>query len=111
MSNQSGNAQNNMPLFQNMDEQEQVYAPQQVPGAAMPAEEVDQGATAGATNDAGAGPADHTPVVPAAGLAAAGLAAGPNVGLSAAAPAGGAAIGAAALDADTKPNNENTDPS
>ncbi len=108
MGNQSGDMQGG-PLFQNMDEREAVYAPQQVPGAAMPAEEVDQGGTAGATNAAGADPADRTPVVPAAGLAAAGLAAGPNAGLTAAAPAAGLAVGAAALDADTKPNNENTD--
>lgn len=37
----------NTPLFQNMDEQEQVYAPQQVPGATMPDAERDQGDSAG----------------------------------------------------------------
>ncbi len=47
MSNQPGNTQNNAPLFQNMDEQEQVYAPQQVPGNNLPGAELDQGASGG----------------------------------------------------------------
>ncbi len=39
----------NTPLFQNMDEQEQAYAPQQLPGAGgIPGEEIDQGGSAGA---------------------------------------------------------------
>lgn len=33
-------------LFQNMDEQERLYAPEQVPGAVGPDVEVDQGGTA-----------------------------------------------------------------
>ncbi len=49
MSNQAGNVQNDAPLFQTMDEQEQVYAPQQVPGAVLPGEELDRGGTAGTT--------------------------------------------------------------
>lgn len=36
------------PLFQNTDEHEQVYAPQQVPGTTLPSEEIDRGGTAGA---------------------------------------------------------------
>jgi hypothetical protein len=34
------------PLFENMDEQERIYAPEEVPNADLPAEEVDQGGTA-----------------------------------------------------------------
>jgi hypothetical protein len=34
------------PLFQNMDEQERIYAPEQVPDADLPAQEVDQGGAA-----------------------------------------------------------------
>jgi hypothetical protein len=37
----------NEPLFQNMDEQERIYAPEQVPGTDIPAEERDRGGTAG----------------------------------------------------------------
>lgn len=37
----------NTPLFQNIDEQEAVYAPQQLPGNAMPGAEADQGGSAG----------------------------------------------------------------
>lgn len=33
-------------LFQGMDERERIYAPEEVPGADLPAEEVDQGGTA-----------------------------------------------------------------
>jgi hypothetical protein len=49
------------PLFENMDEQERVYAPEQVPGAVGPDAEVDQGGTAGSgtavsTGDTAAGP-------------------------------------------------------
>ncbi len=62
MSSQSGSTQGGDSLFQNMDEQEQVYAPQQVPGADMPAAEVDQGGTAGNTFADGSLPV--TPVVP-----------------------------------------------
>jgi hypothetical protein len=36
----------NKPLFQNMDEQEQIYAPEQVPGAVTDPNEVDAGGTA-----------------------------------------------------------------
>ena len=46
MSNQPGNTQD-APLFQNMDEQEAVYAPQQLPGSIIPTEELDQGGSAG----------------------------------------------------------------
>lgn len=46
MSNQPGNAQD-APLFQNMDEQEAVYAPQQMPGSNIPDIERDQGGSAG----------------------------------------------------------------
>lgn len=38
MSNQSGNMQGGDQLFQNMDEQEAVYAPQQLPGVAPSAD-------------------------------------------------------------------------
>ena len=38
---------NNEPLFQNMDEQERIYAPQQVPGEQIVAEERDRGSDAG----------------------------------------------------------------
>jgi len=38
---------NNEPLFKNMDEQERIYAPEQVPGADIPAEEIDRGGDAG----------------------------------------------------------------
>jgi len=37
----------NTPLFQNVDEQEAVYAPQQLPGNNMPGIEVDQGGSVG----------------------------------------------------------------
>lgn len=47
MSNQPGNTQGSGSLFQNMDEQEAVYAPQQVPGSNIPSQELDQGASAG----------------------------------------------------------------
>ena len=60
MSNQPGN--DSTPLFQNIDEQEQVYAPQQLPGAIMPGDELDRGGTAG--NTAADGPLPVTPVVP-----------------------------------------------
>jgi len=62
MSNQPGNAQNNAPLFQNMDEQEVVYAPQQVPGAVMSGNALDRGGTASTTADDG--PPPVAPVVP-----------------------------------------------
>jgi hypothetical protein len=102
MSNQLGNTQDGGPLFQNTDEQEQVYAPQQVPGTAMPAEEVDRGGTAG---EATAGDDAGTPVMPIAAVGAAGLAAGPGVGTAAAVPV----IGAAALS-DTNDDGDVTGP-
>lgn len=46
MSNQN-RTQDDAPLFQNMDEQEAVYAPQQVPGSNIPNQELDQGGSAG----------------------------------------------------------------
>jgi hypothetical protein len=61
MTNQPQNT-DNAPLFQDMDEQERTYAPQEVPGATMPAEEVDRGGTAGQATAADAG--DHEPFVP-----------------------------------------------
>lgn len=54
MSNLPGNAQD-APLFQNMDEQEAVYAPQQVPGSNIPDAELDQGGSAGETTAGAAG--------------------------------------------------------
>jgi hypothetical protein len=38
---------NNEPLFQKMDEQERIYAPQEVPGEQIVAEERDRGSDAG----------------------------------------------------------------
>lgn len=63
---------NNGPLFQEMDEQERTYAPQQVPGNDVPAPEVDQGGTAGAASPTGATDGDTVivpgvPVYPTAG--------------------------------------------
>jgi hypothetical protein len=59
---------NDTPLFQEMDQQERTYAPQQVPDAVMPGEEVDQGGTAGQAGSVGATTDDTslraTPVVP-----------------------------------------------
>ena len=40
-------ADDEQPLFQNTDQQEQIYAPEQLPTAAMPVEEIDRGGTAG----------------------------------------------------------------
>lgn len=61
-------------LFKNMDEQEQIYAPNQVPDEVMPAHEVDRGenATSG-TGQGNAGDIDTTPV--AVGLGTGGSAA------------------------------------
>ena len=56
MSNQPGNAQD-APLFQNMDEQEAVYAPQQLPGSNIPNAERDQGGSAGEATDGALGAA------------------------------------------------------
>ena len=53
---------NNEPLFQNMDEQERIYAPQQVPGEQIVAEERDRG------SDAGESAAADEAVVPAIGV-------------------------------------------
>ena len=49
MSDQSSSADatNSGPLFQNMDEQERVFAPQQVPGAIRDTDEVDVDGTVG----------------------------------------------------------------
>lgn len=38
---------NNEPLFQNMDEQERIYAPEEVPGSDIPADERDRGSDVG----------------------------------------------------------------
>lgn len=46
MSDQSRGAANDDQLFKNTDEQERIYAPQQVPGATLPGEERDVGGTA-----------------------------------------------------------------
>ena len=35
------------PLFQNTDDQERAYAPEQLPGTNLPDEEIDRGGTAG----------------------------------------------------------------
>lgn len=43
---QKANKQGGDRLFENMDEQERLYAPEQVPGATQPAHEVDEGGTA-----------------------------------------------------------------
>lgn len=49
------------PLFQNTDEQEQAYAPEQLPNTNLPAEEIDRGGTAGSGTAAAssAGTADN----------------------------------------------------
>jgi hypothetical protein len=39
-------AQGGEQLFKNMDEQERIYAPEEVPGTTLPPEEVDAGGTA-----------------------------------------------------------------
>ncbi len=39
-------AQGGEQLFKNMDEQERIYAPEEVPNTALPPEEVDEGGTA-----------------------------------------------------------------
>jgi hypothetical protein len=86
MSNQSRSTdqQGGDQLFQNMDEQERVYAPEQVPGAVGPDAEVDQGGTAASgtanadepsyTESTAAGP------VSSGGTGIGGGAATPNVG-------------------------------
>ena len=38
------------PLFQNLDEQERIYAPQQVPGGVDVPDEIDAGGTAGGSS-------------------------------------------------------------
>ena len=47
MTDQERGSQGSEPLFRNMDEQERIYAPQQVPGGVNVDEEVDAGGTAG----------------------------------------------------------------
>ena len=76
-------AQQKQPLFQNADDQEQAYAPQQVPGNAIPAAEEDAAADAGAAR-AGRGDAPAfgvIPAVPAGDISASTPAAGPGAPL------------------------------
>ena len=67
---QKTNAHDNDRLFENMDEQERLYAPEEVPGATQPPHEVDVGGTAASNtastaNNQATGPADG--VLPVAG--------------------------------------------
>ena len=68
------------PLFQNTDDQEQAYAPQQVPGNAIPAHEEDADADAGraAHGRADAPAFGVIPAVPAGDISASTPAAGPG---------------------------------
>lgn len=59
-SRQTGAADQNTPLFQNIDEQEQAYAPQQIPGNMDPAID-EQGSNLGR---AGIDAPDGAPVIP-----------------------------------------------
>ncbi len=60
MSDRPTNKNEGDQLFQNMEEQERTFAPEQVPDAEMPPEEVDQGGTA-ASGTAVSGDIDTTP--------------------------------------------------
>lgn len=65
-------------LFKNMDEQEQIYAPNQLPDAVMPAHEVDRGDTAASNTAQGnAGDIDTTPVAVGLGTGGSASAAAP----------------------------------
>jgi hypothetical protein len=73
------------PLFEKMDEQERVYAPEQVPGAVDAPSEVDQGGTAGSGTAVNAGDPSYTGTTAAGPVASigTGLTGGmstPNVG-------------------------------
>jgi hypothetical protein len=49
------------PLFQNTDDQERAYAPEQLPNANIPDEEIDRGGTAGSSTAAASREGDAEP--------------------------------------------------
>lgn len=71
--------QNNDQLFKNMDEQERIFAPEQVPGIDIPSHEVDAGGTAGSSSGVANEPPAAAPVANIATSPSA-SAAPPNIG-------------------------------
>lgn len=67
------------PLFQGMDEKEQVYAPEDVPGTHIPPTERDVGGTAGSDSAVANEPPAAAPVAN-IGSSPSGAAAPPNIG-------------------------------
>jgi hypothetical protein len=76
-SNTSG--QNDDQLFKRMDEQERIFAPEQLPGNNLPSHEVDVDATAGSRSAIANEPPAAAPVA-APGNAPSAAAAPPNIG-------------------------------
>lgn len=60
LSNES--EQSSGPLFKDTDQQERVYAPEQMPDTTMPAHEVDAGGAAGSDTTLSAEPPDAAPI-------------------------------------------------
>lgn len=85
------------PLFQDMDEQEAVYAPQQLPDGSAPKSAADTETRAG-----GEGVDRGAVAVPVAGILGAGAGAGGMSGTSGAPGGIGPALGAAALADETR---------
>jgi hypothetical protein len=67
------------PLFQNSDEQERIYAPEEVPGTDLPAQEVDASGTAGVDTSRNLEPPAAAPVANIS-TTPSGQAAPPNIG-------------------------------